>query len=319
MSLLSTVPIKDYIVAPTHYLRGILLSIATALLWGFLPIFLKITLQGFHAGTIAWFRFVFAFLILALILQWNEHEPLRILRRPPWMGILGGACLSINYYWVTVGVDLSGPSNMAVLIQTASVFLVLAGVYVFRERLAFRQVLGMIVVASGLFLFFYDQQSRIQERGNYYYADFLIILAAFAWVGYMISQKFLSRKYGAQSLNMLVYAVATFTLIGGVEWSDFTRAGLTAWLSLIFCGFNTLLAYGALAEAVKYIPLALISVIISLNPLITLWGMKTLPEIGFAGLQADPVGSIGYWGGAVAVTGVVLVVYRRTPPPEEAG
>ena len=293
-------------------LRGILLSITTALLWGVLPIFLKITLQGFHAGTISWFRFLFAFLILAVILQWKNHKPLNILLNPPWMGIVGGACLSANYYWVTVGVDLSGPSNMAVLIQTASVFLVLVGVFVFRELLTLRQVLGMVVAGSGLFLFFHDQQSRIQDAGEYYYANFLIVLAALVWVGYMVSQKFLSRQYGAQSLNLLVYGVATFTLIGGVEWADFTNAGLTPWLSLIFCAVNTLLAYGTLAEAVKYIPLALISVIISLNPLITLLGMKILPEIGFAGLQADPVGSLGYFGGAIAVTGVVLVVYRPT-------
>ena len=296
-----------------YFLRCILLSLVTALLWGVLPIFLKITLQGFHAGTISWFRFVFAFLLLAGILQWKEHKPLDILRKPPWMGIVGGACLSANYYWVTVAVDLSGPSNMAVLIQTASIFLVLVGVFVFHEHLTLRQVLGMFVAGVGLFLFFHDQQSRILETEDYFYANFLIVLAALVWVGYMVSQKFLSRQYGAQSLNLLVYAVATLTLIGGVEWADFTRAGLTAWLSLIFCGFNTLLAYGTLAEAVKYIPLALISVIISLNPLITLWGMKILPEIGFAGLQADPVGSLGYFGGAVAVTGVVLVVYRVTP------
>ena len=296
-----------------YFLRGILLSLVTALLWGVLPIFLKITLQGFHAGTISWFRFVFAFLLLAGILQWKEHKPLDILRKPPWMGIVGGACLSANYYWVTVAVDLSGPSNMAVLIQTASIFLVLVGVFVFHEHLTLRQVLGMFVAGVGLFLFFHDQQSRILETGDYFYANFLIVLAALVWVGYMVSQKFLSRQYGAQSLNLLVYAVATLTLIVGVEWADFTRAGLTAWLSLIFCGFNTLLAYSTLAEAVKYIPLALISVIISLNPLITLWGMKILPQIGFAGLQVDPVESLGYFGGAVAVTGVVLVVYRVTP------
>ncbi len=249
--MLSASPAKGRLVGSANYLRGILLSLVTALLWGILPIFLKISLQGFHAGTISWFRFLFAFLILAIILQWRKHNPLNILRKPPWMGIVGGACLSANYYWVTVGVDLSGPSNMAVLIQVAGVFLVLVGVFVFHERLSLRQVLGMFIVGCGLFLFFHDQQSRIQEPGEYYYANFLIVLAALVWVGYMVSQKILSRQYGAQSLNLLVYAVATLTLIGGVEWADFTRAGLTAWLSLIFCAVNTLLAYGALAEAVK--------------------------------------------------------------------
>ncbi|MZG29791.1 MAG: DMT family transporter [Nitrospinae bacterium] len=297
------------------YLTGIILSLITMFLWGVLPIFLKISLQDFQAGTISWFRFLFAFLVLAIILQWKMDQPFYILRKPPWMGILGGACLSANYYWVTLAVELSGPSNMAVLIQTASVFLVLAGVYVFNERLALRQILGIFIVVSGLSLFFHDQLSRIQDASDYYFADFLIVTAGLIWVGYMVSQKFLNRQYGAQSLNLLVYGVATFTLIGGVEWVDFTRAGITAWLSLIFCGVNTLLAYGALAEAVKYLPLALISVIISLNPLITLFGMSILPKMGFAGLQTEPVGALGYLGGVIAVSGVVLVVYQRAATP----
>ena len=293
-----------------HFLRGILLSIVTSLLWGVLPIILKISLQGFTIGTIAWFRFSLAFLLLGIILQFKRSRPLNILRKPPWMGIFGGLCLTANYYWVTLGVEISGPSNMAVLIQTASVFLVLTGVFVFHERLASQQILGMFVVATGLIFFFFDQKSRVAISSDYYFADFLIIMAAIVWVGYMISQKFLSREYGAQSLNFLVYTVATLALIGTVEWSEFVSAGFNAWLALILCGINTLLAYGALAEAVKYIPLSLISVIISLNPLITLVGMKILPAMGFANLQPDPVGMVGYFGGAIAVTGVTLVVYR---------
>ncbi len=293
-----------------HFLRGILLSVATALLWGVLPIILKISLQDFTTGTIAWFRFSLAFLLLGIILSLKGYQPLQILRKPPWMGVFGGLCLTANYYWVTLGVDISGPSNMAVLIQTATVFLVLAGVYVFRERLTLRQVIGMFIAGAGLTLFFMDQQSRVEMTGEYYFADFLIVMAALVWVGYMVSQKFLSRDYGAQSLNFLVYTVATIVLIGGVEWGEFASAGFNAWWALIFCGINTLLAYGALAEAVKYLPLAIISVIISLNPLITLIGMKILPAMGFANLQPDPVGMVGYWGGAIAVAGVTLVVYR---------
>jgi len=293
-----------------HFLLGILLSIATALLWGVLPIILKISLQGFTAGTIAWFRFTSAFIILGIFLSFQGHRPLNILKKPPWMGIFGGVCLTANYFWVTIGVDISGPSNMAVLIQTATVFLVLAGVFVFGERLTLRQILGMFIVAAGLVIFFLDQKSRISMNREYFFSDFLIIMAAIVWVGYMISQKFLSQNYGAQSLNFLVYAISTIVLLGTVEWSEFISAGLNAWVALACCGINTLLAYGALAEAVKYIPLSLISVIISLNPLLTLLGMKILPATGFANLQPDLVGVLGYLGGAIAVVGVTLVVFR---------
>ena len=296
-----------------HFLRGILFSVSTALLWGILPIFLKISLQDFTAGTIAWFRFALAFLLLGIILFFKGKKPTGILSKPPWMGVFGGLCLAANYYWVTLGVDITGPSNMAVLIQTASVFLVLAGVFLFRERLIVRQVIGMLITAAGLALFFFDQKNQLFMSGEYYFADLLIIMAAVVWVGYMVSQKFLSQDHGAQSLNFLIYATATFALVGTVDWAEFGSAGFNAWLAIVFCAINTLLAYGALAEAVKYLPLALISVIISLNPLITLISMKYLPATGFAGLQPDSVGLIGYWGGGIAVTGVILVVYKGTP------
>ena len=44
--------------------------------------------------------------------------------------------------------------------------------------------------------------------------------------------------------------------------------------------------------------------------------MNVLPEMGFAGLQVDPIGSMGYIGGVIAVAGVVLVVYRGEKPRE---
>ena len=59
-----------------HFLRGILLSVSTALLWGVLPIFLKISLQGFTTGTIAWFRFALAFLLLGIILFLKGEKPI---------------------------------------------------------------------------------------------------------------------------------------------------------------------------------------------------------------------------------------------------
>ena len=36
----------------------------TLSLWGVLPIFLKVALNQFSAGTIAWFRFLFSFIVL---------------------------------------------------------------------------------------------------------------------------------------------------------------------------------------------------------------------------------------------------------------
>jgi drug/metabolite transporter (DMT)-like permease len=124
----------------------------------------------------------------------------------------------------------------------------------------------------------------------------------------MICQKQLSIKYSAQSINLLIYAIGMIVLIPLVEWNEFIKSGAMGWFLLITLGLNTLLAYGALAEAVECIPLSLISILITLNPLITLSGMWALNVFSTELLPAENISWHGYLGGIIAVSGVVLVV-----------
>jgi len=131
----------------------------------------------------------------------------------------------------------------------------------------------------------------------------------------MICQKKLSVKYSAQTLNLLIYFVAMVVLLPLVEWGEFFEGGVVGWSLLIILGLNTLLAYGALAEAVESIPLSLISILITLNPLITLSGMWLLSTLGVEILPVENIKWYGYLGGVVAVSGVILVV--ATPSKKE--
>ena len=282
--------------------------LVTALLWGILPIFIKMGLNEFSAGTIVWFRFAFAFVVLFALLSILGHRPGEILSRPPILGILGGACLSGNYFAVTQGVHFSSPANMAILIQIAPVLLVIVGVYGFREKLQRRQVLGMAVAVVGFYLFYVDQRDNSGDPELYSFANGYIFFAAIVWVGYMVCQKSLSVSYGAQQLNLLVYATATVVLLPLVRWGDFIGGSAEGWAIMIFLSINTLLAYGALAESVKHIPLWLISIIIVLNPIITLLGMLVLPGFSSGWLEPETIATVGYTGALIAVSGVVLVV-----------
>jgi drug/metabolite transporter (DMT)-like permease len=296
-----------------HYLRGILFALVTATLWGLLPIFLKVALTGFSAPTIAWFRFAFAFIVLLGILSFTRKTPTAILRRPPLLGILGGCALAVNYLTVTMAVHLSGPSYLAILIQTAPVALVLVGLIFFHEKMTRRQLFGLAVAVAGFVLFYIHQQESAGEQAPYpTRATVYVMAASAAWVLYMVCQKILSRDYRAQSLNLLVYGTAALVLAFKVPWAEFVGVDAASWLFLIFLGVNTLLAYGALAEAINLIPISVISILISLNPLITLGAMLVLPEISDGRLPPDPTGTLGYIGAMIAVAGVVLVVAQRS-------
>ena len=279
----------------------------TLSLWGVLPILLKLGLNYYSAGTIAWFRFFFSFIILFSFL-FVFRSGCEILRQPPAIGVLGGVALAVNYFGMTQGIHLSGPSNAAIIIQVAPVFLVIAGVLLFREAIGLRQLMGMAIAMIGFYLFYLDRIGNAVGNPNYFIANGWIIFAAVVWVLYMICQKQLSVKYSAQTLNLLVYAVAMVALVPLVEWNEFFEGGVAGGLLLIFLGLNTLLAYGALAEAVECIPLNLISILITLNPLITLSGMWMLTVLGIEALPAENIRWYGYLGGIIAVGGVVFVV-----------
>ena len=279
----------------------------TLSLWGVLPILLKLGLNYYSAGTIAWFRFFFSFLILFFFLSVRRSD-FGILKHPPAIGILGGTALAANYFGMTQGIHFSGPSNAAVIIQVAPVLLVIVGVILFRETIGSRQLMGMVIAVVGFYLFYLDRSGNAGDNLHYSIANGWVMFAAVVWVLYMICQKQLSAKYSAQTLNLLIYAVATIALIPLVEWNEFFKGGFAGWLLLIVLGLNTLVAYGALAEAVECISLSLISVLITLNPLITLGGMWILTILEIATLPAENISGSGYLGGIIAVSGVVFVV-----------
>lgn len=283
----------------------------TTLLWGFLPIILKIALNQFSAGTIACFRFFFAFIVLYLILSVKGSQPSGFLKKPPLLGILAGASLAANYFGMTESVNLSSPSNAAVLIQLAPVILVIVGVAFFKERVKWEQFSGFVIAALGFSLFYIDQLGNVKDIELYSSATVYIVFAAVVWVLYISCQKILSRSYSAQMLNLLVYGVAALALVAKVQWTEFSGIGWQGWTLLVVLGINTLLAYGALAEAVKYIPLTVISPVITLNPLITLSAMLVLPQFTAGILVPETIGTGGYIGAVIAVTGVVLVLARK--------
>lgn len=283
----------------------------TALLWGFLPIILKIALNQFSAGTIACFRFFFAFIVLYLILSVKGSQPSRFLKKPPLLGILAGTSLAANYFGMTESVNLSSPSNAAILIQLAPVILVIVGVTFFKERVNWQQFLGFVIAALGFSLFYFDQLGNAKDIELYSSATAYIVFAAVVWVLYISCQKVLSRTYSAQMLNLLVYGVAALALVSKVQWTEFSGIGWHGWTLLVVLGVNTLFAYGALAEAVKYIPLTVISPVITLNPLITLSAMLVLPQFTDGLLVPETIGTGGYIGAVIAVTGVVLVLAKK--------
>ena len=297
--------------------RGVAYACLTASLWGVLAIALKFTLRHVDPFTIVWFRFTLAFgALLVLLSRTRPGAATEILRRPPPRALLAGGLLGVNYLTFMKGVELTSASNTQVLIQTGPMLLVVAGLVLFRERLSRRQILGYAIAACGFGLFYRSQLAALLSApASYHEGNAWIGVAAVSWVGYAVLQKSLIGRWTPQQLNLIIYIVPAVLLVVPATPSVLAEWSAGIWVLMLCLGLNTLVAYGALAEAFKLAPVNVVSTIITLNPIITMASMAILQVLAVSWIEPEPITAIAYVGAGVMLSGVLLVVAtpRRSP------
>jgi drug/metabolite transporter (DMT)-like permease len=289
--------------------RGIWFAVLTGLLWAILAIKLKLALDFASAGTIVWFRFVFAFFCLGLYLYIKSPQDLKILRKPPLKGIFAGLFLAFNYYGFMKAVEYTTPSNAQIMIQSGPLLVIVMGVFYFNERMRKIQIGGFTIAGLG-FIFFYRDQWNGVHNANFAMGAFWVLTAALAWAIYAIMQKQLLNQYRPQSLNWLIYGLSLIVLSPLVTWSEFSQLSWPTWILLASLGLNTVLAYGFLAEAFQRIPASLTSLIIAVNPLLTVMIMSVLTYLNVSWMIHEKIHSLGLVGALCVVLGVILAARK---------
>lgn len=302
---------------PAERRLGVMLAVFTALLWGVLAIAMKIATDVVPVLTIVWFRFTFAFVALAFLVGLRDRRRLAIVVRPPGLAVIAAVGLTLNYLGYIGGLERTTPSNAQILVQVAPLLFAGVGVVLFRERLTRRQLIGAGIALAGFALFYRDQHvAAVVTSERLTQGNLLILGAAVAWVVYATLQKLLvARGRAPQDVNLVLYAVPAVALLLGADFDVLRGLSPGMWLLMAFLGANTLLAYGALGEAMKRLPAYQVSVIITCNPLITLAVMALLGKLELGWTPADRVGWLGYVAAGMVVVGVVRVL---SGPPRRA-
>lgn len=290
---------------------GISCAVFTGFCWATLAVLLKYMLHFSDSFTIAWFRLSFAFLILFVGLAIKSPAQLRILAKPPLLGIVCGLGLSANYIGYMVGLSLTGASNAQIFVQIAPITLILIGVFYFKEYPTKSQLVGFIIAAAGFALFYKDQlASATKGAANYNAGNLWIFFAAMSWTIFAAVQKVLLKKYPANQLNLLNYLLGTLVLFPFCNMAVFSHLDLWQWFLMCLAGFNTVVAYGALAIAFKKIPASEVSIIVTMNPLLTIFIMTILDLMAVTWIEAEPLHALGAIAAVVVVFGVILAVRK---------
>ncbi|MBQ1700187.1 MAG: EamA family transporter [Bacteroidales bacterium] len=191
-----------------------LLSVLAILLWGMsyiwsdslisqeVPIFYFVPLRILIAGLI---------LLLFNLLSCN-FKP--IARKDLWKFMLLSLFEPLVYFLCeTYGIKETGsPTISAMIIASVPIVSVIAGCTLFKEKVTFVNVLGILVTLAGILLVL-SSQGEDCKGGNFVLGLVLLVLAVFAEVGHASMTKFLSGDYKPQVIAMYQFLIGSVYLL----------------------------------------------------------------------------------------------------------
>lgn len=293
-----------------RWVYGLSLALLTALLWGILPIKLKQVLQVMDPITVTWFRLMVAggclFVYLASVKRlpsWRALGP-----RGGWLVAIAVFGLMGNYVLYLVGLKLLSPGTAQLVVQVGPIFLMIASVFVFKERFSLGQGVGLLVLIIGFGLFFNQRLTELlTSLGTYTAGVLTILLATTIWTFYALGQKQLLTVWNSLQVMMVIYLSCALLL---TPWAHPMEAlqlsPLQGWL-LLACCFNTLIGYGAFAEALAHWEASRVSATLAMTPLVTFVAVAVAAWLWPEYVHAEEINALGYGGAVLVVLGSVTV------------
>ncbi|RUT10260.1 hypothetical protein DSM106972_007550 [Dulcicalothrix desertica PCC 7102] len=293
---------------------GLALSLLTIVLWGVLPIALTVALSVLDVYTVTWFRFLLSFSLLAIYLAARGKLPtLKQLRATSWKLVSTAIIfLATNYILFLKGLALTSPANAQVIIQLAPLLMSFGGLLIFRERYSWRQWCGVGILTIGLVLFFHEKlNSIITVQTNYLLGTGLVVLGAVAWAVYALAQKQLLRTLSSMHIMVIIYGVCAFLFLPFATPKLLFTLNYFHWGTLIFCGLNTLIAYGAFAESLEHWESSRVSAVVAAAPIVTLISVHAVSVIAPSLIVPENLSVTGIIGAILVVAGSVAMALGK--------
>jgi drug/metabolite transporter (DMT)-like permease len=137
---------------------------------------------------------------------------------------------------------------------------------------------------------------------------FLVLGGGLSWTIFATFQKILIRKIRPNQLNLFIYGFCSLALLPLVKFSRLQGMPGTNWYILMYLGLNTVLAYGSLALAIKFTEATRVSVIITLNPIITFVTMAILSRMEVTWIEPEAFSVLSILGALTVLGGAILVI-----------
>ena len=296
-------------VSSGRWLYGLSLALVTAVLWGILPVKLKQVLQVMDPVTVTWFRLLVSGSLLFIWLASVGRLPSFNVLGRKGKGLVALAVCGLvgNYVLYLIGLKMLSPGTTQLVIQMGPVLLLISSIFLFKERFSLGQGIGLLILLIGFGLFFNQRLIELlTSLGDYTAGILTVLLASAVWAFYGLSQKQLLTVWNSLQVMMVIYLFCALLV---TPWAHPMEAlqlsPLQGWL-LLACCLNTLVAYGAFAEALAHWEASRVSATLAITPLVTFASVATAAWLWPDYVQAEDINGLGYGGAVLVVLGSAL-------------
>ena len=134
----------------------------------------------------------------------------------------------------------------------------------------------------------------------------MVVIAALVWAGYALIQKQLLLRLSSPAILLFIYLLASLLLLPLAHPRQLLALDGVGVALLAFCALNTLVAYGAFAEALVHWEASRVSTVLALTPLLSLAVIAGVHALWPWAVAAESVGAVGYVGALLVVAGSAM-------------
>lgn len=280
----------------------------------------KILVQELPPLTAAAFRFVLTCMVL--IPWWigtGRAAALRAWNRRRWLGMFSAGAVGVFGYAVLflMGLQYLPASQATLLVTITPVITMLAGVWLFGEKVNRLIIFGMVLAVSGaVVVISRGEPLRLLQGTALGLGEWLILGCVLCWVAYTLIGRQVLIGVDALTTTTVTSVVGTVLLLlaallveGERGWLALRHAGAQTWGAAVFLGWGaTAVAYGWYFNGIRALGAGAASGYITLVPVAgvlaaALWLGETL-------------GLYLLGGGVMAVVGTAIMAWGRRPGGE---
>lgn len=268
--------------------------------------------NGAASLAIAAFRLGIAALILTPFALRTSRQ---ISRRDLLWAVASGSLLAIHFWsWITSLAHTSVASSTA-LVTTNPLWVGLASLLLFRERLGAALLGGIALCAGGTALIFLSDHSAVSHApgGNPLLGNGLALIGAVSASGYLLIGRALRSRLSLLTYVWLAYSAAALWLWLGVVWLGTPVRGLPTvayWCVIALALGPQLLGHTAFNWSLRHLSATFVAVSILGEPI----GSALLAWLLF-GERLAPVQMLGF---VLILVGIALAARAQTSTPTPA-